>query len=234
MRSRFLFPAGLVVASTIAAPARAGGAGDGDSLGAAEPWHVEAVKSPAAKPTSALPRALSNLPCVFIPRPDCRDYALLELTLAGGESRSYVGWQWALRGSTELGLLVAATHHLHWGPALEVGFDIGRITSGWSAVPKVRGRLWLGESSFMLEGSIGTLFERYAFNDGEEVRNRVGGAADLAFSYHGLGSLLGSVSLGADPLGVGGGEVRLLVGFRASVLTWGLIAASPFMAYGLK
>jgi hypothetical protein len=191
--------------------------------------------APAARADGPPPPAVDHdLPCIFVPRPDCRDYPLFELSLLGGESHSYVGWQWAVRGTIELGLLVAARPHFHWGPALEVGFDAGRITSGWSAVPKVRGRLWLGESNFTLEGSTGMLFERYAFNDGYEARNRVGAAADLSLSYHGVGSLVGSASLAADPTGVGGTEVRLLVGFRASSIAWGVIVAAPFAAYAAK
>ena len=128
--------------------------------------------------------------------------------------------------------MVAATPHLHWGPAFELGFDAGRVTSGWSAIPKVRGRLWLGNSNFTLEGSVGTTFQRYGFHDGYETQNRVGGATDLAISYHGVGSLLGSVSLAADPGGGGGGaEVRLLFGFRASLIAWGVIVAAPIAAY---
>ncbi|MFS8067170.1 MAG: hypothetical protein ACMG6S_12435 [Byssovorax sp.] len=227
MRAAFLFAVSLLLAATLAPAASAE-----DAVVAGDPWQVATPKrpppAPAPTPTRTPSSSWSHFPCMILPRPSCRDYGLLELSLAGGESHSYVGWQWAFRGSAEVGLLVAATPHLHGGPALEVGFDLGRVTSGWSAVPKVRGRLWLGESNFTLEGSIGTLFERYAFNDGYEARNRVGAAADLAFSYHGAGSLLGSVSFAADPTGHGGAEVRLLVGLRASLLTWGLIAAAPF------
>lgn len=236
VRAGLLFSAALLLASAADGAARAD-----DAPTAEEPWHIvsNAPKRPAAKltppsaqaQTQARPRAL---PCIFVPRPDCRDYPLLELSLAGGESHSYVGWQWALRGTTELGLLVAATPHLHWGPVLEVGFDVGRITSGWSAVPKVRGRLWLGESNFTLEGSLGTIFERFAFHGGTEAGNRFGAATDLSFSYHGVGSLLGSASLAADPTGRGGAEVRLLFGFRASSIAWGVLALAPFAAYGGK
>jgi hypothetical protein len=226
MRAGLVFAAALLVAPSARADAAAAVAG--------EPWQIATPKRPAAPPVAPPKPKPTPLPCMFVPRPDCRDYPLLELSLAGGESHSYVGWQWALRGTAELGLLVAVTPHLHVGPALEIGFDEGRITSGWSAVPKVRGRLWLGESNFTLEGSIGTLFERYAFHDGYEARNRVGAAADLSISYHGVGSLLGSVSLAADPTGVGGTEVRLLFGFRGSVLAWGVIAVAPFAAYAAK
>lgn len=229
MRAGVLFPVGLFVVAALAPAASAE-----EAVVGSDPWQIATPKRPPPHPTTAPPpsSSRSSFPCMILPRPDCRDYGLLELSLAGGESHSYVGWQWAFRGSAEIGLLVAATPLLHWGPALELGFDLGRVTSGWSAVPKIRGRLWLGESSFTLEGSIGTLFERYAFHDGYEARNRVGGAADLAFSYHGAGSLLGSASLAADPTGDGGAEVRLLVGFRASLLTWGIIVAAPFAAQG--
>lgn len=232
MRSGFLFLTGLLVAST---PARASSAAGGDSATAPEPWQIEkTAPHPAATPEPPREPESTYFPCVFVPRPSCRDYPLLELSLAGGESRSYVGWQWALRGTAELGGLVAATPRFHVGPVVEVGFDKGRITSGWSVVPKVRGRLWLGQSNFTLEGSTGFLIEHYAFHDGEENRYRIGVAADLSFSYHGAGSLLASLSMGADPGGIGGAEVRLLVGFRASLLVWGIIAVAPLAAYGAK
>lgn len=212
---------------------------------AGDPWQiaptqraaprVAATKATPAQVAAPAPRSSSTgLPCLLLPRPDCRDYGLLDLSIAGGRSHSYGRWHGALRLSTGVGLLVAATPHLHWGPALDLGFDIGGATSGWSAVPKVHGRLWLGETDFTLEGSIGSLFERYSFKEGYETRNRVGAAADLAFSYHGAASLFGSMSLAADPSGDGGAELRLLIGFRASVIIWGLTALSPFAAQILK
>lgn len=210
----------LVVAAT--RPARAADAvvaGDAapakTAIVAGDPPPIKPKSSPPAKPAVAP----SGAHCLFSPRPECNEYGVVELALSGGGTYSRAGWQSGARFSTEIGILVASTTSFHWGPALDLGFDLGRLAVGWSLSPKLRGRLWLGRT-VALEGSAGTVFERYKVLEIHATGNRIGLAGEFGISYHGVWAAVGNVAVAANTAGIGGPELRLLLGFRGNLEGW--------------
>lgn len=248
MRARLAASAGLVaaaLAAAIAARARAQDLPDLDRR-----WHdggpVKQVaradeqppRPPPVDPLRTRKKLFFNYePCILIPHPTCAVTPFLELGLSGGESYGYIGKQWLFRGFAEVGVLVAARRNprFHWGPVVDVGFDVGRVTSGFSVSPKLRGRYWVGGSEyslFTLDGAIGPSFERATFNGGLATDNRAGAAADVGFLYHGVLGLFAGGFVLADPRGVAGREVRVVAGVRGTLVGW-LVALAP-IGYGLS
>lgn len=163
-----------------------------------------------------------GLPCVVVGRPGCGTQAHVELGMGWGESHSYVGTQWSYHGFFEAGVLVGLGRDWQLGPVAELGFDTGRVNSGYTLSAKLKGRYWIAGWYVSVDGALGAAFERFVFDDGWEKGTREGLTGELAFTV--LGAIGPYVSFNAlpDPGGIGATETRWLVGFRGSIASWGL------------
>jgi hypothetical protein len=175
-----------------------------------------------------------DLPCIVIGRPGCGTQPLVELGMGWGESSSYVGTQWSMHGYIDAGLLVGLHDNFQLGPTAELGFDVGRVNSGYTLSTKLRARYWIGGWYVSLDGAAGAAFEHFTFDGGTENGTREGVVAELGLSVLGvLGPYAAVYALG-DPGGRGSHEERWIVGFRGSIASWamGIGAAfsdAPFM-----
>jgi hypothetical protein len=161
-----------------------------------------------------------GVPCVVIGRPGCGTQALLEIGMGWGESSSYVGTQWSYRGYLDAGLLVGLGDDFQLGPTAELGFDVGRVNSGYTLSPKLRARYWIGGWYIALDGAAGAAFEHFTFDEGTENGTREGVVAELGLSVLGvLGPYAAIYALG-DPGGRASHEERWIVGFRGSIASW--------------
>ncbi len=187
-------------------------------------WAIGVSALLALSTWSALATA-GDLPCIFKPQPNCEITPHVELGMGWGESYGDVGWQWSYRGFVEVGVLSATdlSTDLHWGAVVDVGFDLGRVTDGWTVSPKVKTRYWLGGSPVNLDWAIGPTFERYQYPQGTDSGTRLGLTTDLSLGVYGIVNVYGSVGRLQDYGGYGDSEIRLLAGVRGTMVMWGAI-----------
>jgi hypothetical protein len=163
-----------------------------------------------------------GMPCVIIGRPGCGTQPHIELGMGWGESSSYVGTQWSYHGFIEAGMLVGLSPDWQLGPVAELGFDVGRVNSGYTLSPKLKARYWIGGWYISVDGAVGATFERFTFDGGWESGTREGLTAELALTVLGaIGPYAAVYQLG-DPGGLASTETRWIIGFRGSVASWGL------------
>ncbi|NUP07721.1 MAG: hypothetical protein HOW73_16865 [Polyangiaceae bacterium] len=205
--------------ATACVAAMASFAAASDATAQSEPELDEEEETPEVEPVGEpAPRGAGD--CLLVPEIECKDYPLIEFGMGWGESRSYIGSQWSYHGFAEAGYLVTlrAAPHLDLGGTLQVGFDLGRATSGFTLGPKVRLRYWTGGSAFILEASAGPVVEKFGFDGGTEAGFRIGGMTDFAFGGSGVFGGWASIMGLADPTGEHGAEMRWLLGFRANII----------------
>jgi hypothetical protein len=169
--------------------------------------------------------------CFFLAEPGCRATTVIEFSPAGGVSDSHIGSQSIFRGVMAVGLLapVPGTRaELHFGPELDLGFDVGESTSDWTVSSKARARWYVAGTLFVIEGSGGLVFERFAFHDALETGTRVGTEWDLAL---GFGGIVGPFATGAvlgDLTGRTDTNLRLTAGVRMNLMAWAAVLVGPF------
>ena len=182
-------------------------------------WAVGASALLAMSAWSAIVSA-GDLPCIFIPSHRCAITPHVELGMGWGESYGDVGWQWSYHGFFEVGVLSASqlSQQLHWGPVIDVGFDLGRVTEGWTVSPKVKTLYWIAASPINLDWAIGPSFERYTYPSGTDSGTRLGLTTDLSLGVYGVVNVYGSVARLQDYGGYGDSEIKLLAGVRGTLV----------------
>ncbi len=183
-----------------------------------------AVPPPAPPPRAPEPPASSRPglgDCTFLSEPTCELSLVAEMGLAGGQVSTF-GVVPLFHGFLETGLLVPSrgTEHLHLGPVFELAVETHEHALAWLGSPRLRLRYFAGGTHFVVEGSAGPQFQRYAMHDVLTTGTRAGFAADFSFGYRGIvGAWIQGAGL-RDFAGDSGNELRWVAGLRANLMGW--------------
>jgi hypothetical protein len=138
--------------------------------------------------------------CTFFSEAICPLSLVAELGMAGGQSQSNVGLKDYGHFFADVGFLARTpgVRDLHIGPV------------------------------FILEGSFGPGFQRFAYTNALETGTRVGAVTDFSFGWRGIVGPFAQLDALHDLGGNDGTDLRWMAGLRANLLGWAYALGAAF------
>lgn len=194
------------------------------------PLQVATAAPPPAPPEPAPTEPPGLGDCTFWSEAVCPLSLVTELGIAGGQSDSNVGLKDYGHFFAGIGFVARTpgARDLHIGPVFELAVEVNDIAVAWTASPRVRARYFVGGTAFILEGSFGPGFERFAYVDALETGTRVGAVTDFAFGWRGVVGPFAALGALHDVGGNDGTELRWMAGIRANLVGWAYALGTVF------
>ncbi len=198
---------------------------------AAQPQPLVVATEPPAHDPVAYEKPPPGLgDCTFFSEPICPLSLVAELGMAGGQSQSNVGLKDYGHFFADVGFLARTpgVRDLHIGPVFELAVEVNDIAVGWMASPRMRARYFAGGTEFILEGSFGPGFQRFAYTNALETGTRVGAVTDFSFGWRGIVGPFAQLDALHDLGGNDGTDLRWMAGLRANLLGWAYAFGGAF------